>query len=109
MRLGEKASEKLTFFCSESRRGRLIGYLHNLFGEVIGQGLKRPFWLPGHVWVGRALLVGKTFHQAVTGHVEIIFWIFVVIQSRRDKSEHKSAINAYIFVYIQHISEFACL
>src|SRR5258707_1120954 len=30
MRLGEKAREKLTFFCSASKRGRLIDDLHNM-------------------------------------------------------------------------------
>src|SRR5258708_5792998 len=80
-----------------------------LFGEEIGHSLERLLWLPGHVRVGRAVLASIAFHQTVAGHVQVVFWVFVVRRSRRDKREHKSAINACAVEYTQHISEFTCL
>src|SRR5207247_4074951 len=62
-----------------------------------------------HVRVGCAVFIGIAFHQAIAGHVEVVFRIFVVRKSRRDKCEHESTINAYAIEDTQYISEFTCL
>src|SRR5215469_9841069 len=46
MRLGEKASEKLTFFCSASRRGRLIDNLHTIAVHLLQPHGSRNTRLP---------------------------------------------------------------
>src|SRR5258708_35239253 len=80
-----------------------------MYGVIPGPRRKRLLWLPRHVRVGRAVPVGIAFDQTVAGHVEIIFRIFMVRKSWRDKRVDKSAINADAIEDTQHISEFTCL
>jgi len=77
---------------------------------ILGHRCKRLFWLPGHIWIGRAVFaVSIALHQAVACHIEVVLRMFVVWIVREDKGEHESSVDASFVKYRKRIGNFPCL